>query len=213
MSSTTLYRLSGSTLLIGGVLAAIGTVGQAFNDNPLSPLWMPVSLAVAIGLLLVLLGLPAVYSRQMKRTGVFGLIGFILFFLACIQFAGSSGLTDLVLLPWVTQLVPGALNNPPLTFILFFLVAKLLILIGSIVFGIATLRAGVLPKGSAILLLVGSVLFIVGGRIHAVPYFDFFGEILFFLSFAWFGFALRASSRQEVEQEPSSAPSATQIRA
>lgn len=213
MSSSTVYRLSGIALLIGGVLAAIGTIGQAFNDTPLSPLWIPVSLAVSIGLLLVLLGLPAVYVRQMRRAGMLGLIGFILFFLACVQFGGSSGLTDFVLLPWVTQLAPGGLNSPPLTFILFFLVAKLLTTIGSIVFGIATLRAGVLPKGSAILLLVGSVLFIVGGRIHVIPHLDFFGEILFFLSFVWFGFALLALPRKEMEREPSPTPTGKEVRA
>jgi hypothetical protein len=213
MSSTTVYRLSGIALLIGGVLAAIGNVGQMFNDNPLSPLWIPVSLAIAIGLLLVLLGLPAVYVRQMRRAGTLGLIGFVLFFLACVLFGGSSGLTDIVLLPWVTQLAPVGLNNPTLAFILFFLVAKLLIIIGSIVFGIATLRAGVLPKGSAILLLVGSVLFIVGGRIHAVPYLDYFGEVLFFLSFVWFGFALLALPRNEMERETAPAPTGTEVRA
>jgi hypothetical protein len=213
MSSTTVYRLSGIALLIGGVLAAIGNVGQMLNDNPLSPLWIPVSLAIAIGLLLVLLGLPAVYVRQMRRAGTLGLIGFVLFFLACVLFGGSSGLTDIVLLPWVTQLAPVGLNNPTLAFILFFLVAKLLIIIGSIVFGIATLRAGVLPKGSAILLLVGSVLFIVGGRIHAVPYLDYFGEVLFFLSFVWFGFALLALPRKEMERETAPAPTGTEVRA
>jgi hypothetical protein len=213
MSFTSVYRLSGIALLIGGALAACGVIGQAFDDNPLSPLWMPVSLAIAIGLLLVLLGLPAVYARQVRRAGMLGLIGFILFFLACVQFGGGSGLTDIVLLPLVTQLSPGGLNSPPLTFILFFLVAKLLIVIGSIVFGIATLRAAVLPKGSAILLLVGSVLFIVGGRIHVIPYLDFFGEILFFLSFAWFGFALLALPRQETGREPSPAPAGTEVRA
>ena len=213
MSSATVYRLSGIALLIGGTLAAIGTIGQMFNDNPLSPFWIPVSLAVAIGLLLVILGLPAVYVRQMWRARTFGLIGFILFFLACVQFGGGGGLTDIVLLPWITQLAPGALNNPPLTFFLYFLVSKLLILLGSLLFGIATLRAGILPKGSAILLLVGGVLFIVGGRIHAVPYLVYLGELLFFLSFVWFGFALLSSSRLEVEREPSLTPTGSEVRA
>lgn len=210
MSSTTLYRLSGIALLLGGGLAAVGTIGQMLNDNPLSPSWAPVSLAIAIGLLLVLLGLPATYIRQMKRAGTFGLIAFILFFLACLQFGGASGLTDMVLLPWMTQ--SGGLTHAPLAFLLYFLIAKLLILIGSIVFGIATLRAGVLPKGSAILLLVGGVLFIAGGRIH-VPYLDYFGEVLFLLSFVWLGISLLSLPRREVEREPVPVRADTEVRA
>jgi hypothetical protein len=210
MSSTTLYRLSGIALLLGGGLSVIGTIGQLFNDNPLSALWIPMSLATAIGLLLVLLGLPAVYARQMKQAGMLGLIGFILFALACLQFGGGSGLTDLVLLPLVTK--SGGLNSASIAFILYFLIVKLLLLAGSVVFGIATLRAGVLPKGSAILLLVGGVLFIVGGRVH-IPYLDYFGEVLFFLSFIWLGTSLLSVTRREMEQEPASMRAGTEVRA
>lgn len=207
MSSATLYRLSGIVVFIGGGLSAIGTIGQLFNNDPLSPFWTPTSLATALGLLLILLGLPAVYTRQMKQAGVFGLVGFLLFFLACVQFGGGSGLADLVLLPWATKI--GGLNSAPVTFILYFLVIKLLLLVGSILWGIAMLRAAVFPKGSAILLLIGGVLFILGGRVHVIPNLDFIGEILFFLSFVWLGFSLLALSRKEMEHEAVSAPPGT----
>ncbi len=211
MSSTTIYRLSGIALLIGGVLAAAGNVGQAVFDNPLGPFWILVSVAIDIGLLLVLIGLPAIYALQIERAGRLGLIGFVLFFVACLRFSGASGLTDIVLLPWVMQSVPGGLDNPPVTFTVYFLIGKLAILVGSIVFAIATLRAGVLPKGSAILLLIGGVLFILGGRVRAIPRLDYFGEVLFFLSFAWFGWALRSLRRPAMEQQPSLTP--TEVRA
>ena len=198
MSSATVYKVSGIILLLGGSLSVIATIGQAFNDNPLSPTWIPTSLIMAVGLLMVLLGLPALYVRQMKRSGGFGLVSFLLFFLACLQFGGASGLTDVVLLPWMTQ--NGGLANAPLAFIMYFFVSKLLILVGSILFSIATLRVGLLPKGSAILLLVGSVLFILGGRVQAIPYLEYIGEVLFLLSFLWFGQALWLHSGDAPEQ-------------
>lgn len=210
MSSSTVYRLSGMSLLIGGLLAAIGVVGQAIFSNLFSPMWSLVSASVYIGLLLILLGLPAVYSRQMKRAGKLGLVGFILLFTACAQFGGSSGLFDIVALPWLTKM--NAFTTMPLSFILYFLIVKLFILVGSIVFGIAALRSGTLPKGSGILLIVGAVLFIFGSRVHFIPYLDYLGEALFFLSFAWFGSSILSQPHQESESQPVGIPTGTEAR-
>ncbi|SRR5579875_11227 len=190
MSSTIMYRLSGIALGIGGVLAVIGTLGEALDNEAFGPFWTPSAIVTAIGLLLIVLGLPALYARQSPQAGRFGAFGFVLFFVASIVFAGSSGLTDLVLLPWINHLAPSALDNPPLAFILYFLIAKALVLVGSVVFGIALLRAGVFSKASAILLLAGSVLFVVGGR---VPYLSYIGEALFFVALIWLGATLLAS--------------------
>jgi hypothetical protein len=209
MLSSTVYRLSGVSLLIGGLLAAIGVVGQAFFPDLSNPVWSLVSASLYIGLLFVLLGLPAVYTWQMKRTGKPGLIAFILFFIACAQFGGSSGVFDIVALPWLTQ--ANAFNNLPMSFILFFLIVKIFLLVGSLVFGIAALRTGTLPKGSIILLIVGAVLFVLGGKVRAIPYLDYFGEMLFCLSFVWFGSVLL--SRQEVEVRPAPASTGTNARA
>ncbi|HEV2654442.1 MAG TPA: hypothetical protein VGT82_05765 [Ktedonobacteraceae bacterium] len=209
MVTSTIYRLSGISLLIGGLLAALGVVGQAFFPDLSSPVWSLVSASTYIGLLFVLSGLPALYAWQMKRAGKLGLIAFILFFLACAQFGGSSGVFDIVALPWLTQ--ANAFNNLPMSFILFFLIAKIFLLVGSLVFGIAALRSGTLPKGSIILLIVGAILFILGGKVRAIPYLDSFGEMLFCLSFVWFSSVLL--SRQEVEARPAPAASGTNARA
>ncbi|HLY31148.1 MAG TPA: hypothetical protein VKQ36_08960 [Ktedonobacterales bacterium] len=200
MSSATIYRLSGIALLIGGIFSAAGNIGQALDSDAFGPLWIPASLAIAIGFALILLGLPALYSRQMKQAGLLGLIGFALFFAACVQFGGGGSVTDLILLPWVTRLAVGALNNPPLAFILYYLISKILILAGSVVFGIALFRADVLSKGAALLLPVGSILLIAGGR---VPYLEYIGETLFFAALAWLGASLLSALRTEASPAPS----------
>jgi hypothetical protein len=87
MSSTTMYRLSAISLLIGGGFAAIGAIAQAFlAEDYFSPLWIPVAALIFIGTLFVLIGLPALYLRQMKQVGVLGLIGFVLLFFGFAMF-------------------------------------------------------------------------------------------------------------------------------
>ena len=70
MSSTTLYRLSGIALLIGGGITALGTLVQTFlTEDFVNPLWIPVAICLFAGTLLLQIGFPAVYLRQMKRAG------------------------------------------------------------------------------------------------------------------------------------------------
>lgn len=206
MSYTNLYRLSGIALLVGGVIAAIGALAQMLlSEDYLSPLWIPVASSIFIGTLLLQIGLPAVYVRQMKRVGVLGLIGFILLFCGTAQFGIGFRFFDLVILPWFGK---SADINPPLNFILYSLSAVVLLLVGSILFGIATVRAGVLPKGPVVLLLIGLILNRIGGH---VPHLQDIGGILFYLSFAWFGFALLSLLQPEVEQELALATSRTNV--
>ena len=68
MSSTTLYRFSGVALLIGGVLAIIGQLLLTTAD-PGTPLWIPGSWLTLAGTLLVILGLPGLYFKQVDRAG------------------------------------------------------------------------------------------------------------------------------------------------
>ena len=208
MSSTIVYRLSGIALLIGGGLAAIGAVAQTFlSEDYLSPLWIPVAVSIFTGTLLVQVGLPALYARQMKQAGVLGLIGFLLLFCGFAQFGIGFRFFDIVILPWFGK---SADLNPPPSFIFYSLSAVALLLVGSLLFGIATLRAAVLPKGPIVLLLVGLVLNRLGGH---VPHLQDIGGVLLYLSFAWFGLALLSLRRRKVEPEPVPAPTGTHVRA
>src|SRR5438105_6567797 len=79
MSSTTSYRLSGIALLMGSALSAIGYILSVFaSGNDLQSLIF--SLMTLLGSMLVLLGLPGMYTRQARRGGILGLLGFLLVF-------------------------------------------------------------------------------------------------------------------------------------
>ena len=208
MSSTTLYRLSGMALLIGGGLTTIGAIVQAFlSEDYSSPLWIPVAVLIFIGTLLVQIGLPAMYMRQRDRIGLLGLIGFILFFFGFAQFGIGFRFFDMVILPWFGK---SADINPPLNFIVSSLSGIILLLVGALLFGIVTIRSGIFSKFPMILLLVGLILNRIGGH---VPHLQDTGGILFYLSFVVLGYALLSLLRQEGKIRQSTASPEIPVRA
>src|SRR5260370_16583098 len=86
MSSRTLYRLSGGTLIVGSLLLSIGTVltstlyGNATPQQILSLSWLLVGLMIFIGSLLFVIGLPGMHLPQAGRPAVLALSSFILLF-------------------------------------------------------------------------------------------------------------------------------------
>ncbi len=87
MSSTTLYRFSGVALLIGGVLAIIGQL-LLITADPGTPLWIPGSWLSLAGTLLVILGFPGLYFKQVDRAGLLGMIGFVVSFVGFLFLVG-----------------------------------------------------------------------------------------------------------------------------
>src|SRR5260370_18070901 len=88
MTSRTLYRLSGGTLIVGSLLLSIGTVltstlyGNATPQQILSLSWLLVGLMFFIGSLLFLILLPGMYLRHAARARVLCIFGFSLLFSA-----------------------------------------------------------------------------------------------------------------------------------
>jgi hypothetical protein len=199
MSSRTLYRLSGISLLIGGLLTALGVIPIFFiGDAPGSTIAASIALLRVLGGMLIVLGLPGMYARQAERAGLLGLVGFLLtlFYILILGVAGDT--INAFVMPFLASQAPALLKGPqPSGLIAFFIVGGLLGFVGGILLGIATLRAAVLARWASILLIIGAVLTFAGNFL--LPIIGTVGVVMFLVGLAWLGFGVW-SYRQPVIQ-------------
>jgi hypothetical protein len=168
MRDGTLYRLSGLSLRIGGFCTALfwilALVVGSFAGAGVTrhPLWVPEQLMHVAGALFTLFGLIGLYAAERRRAGQLGLVGFVLAVLGTALFLGD-GLIALIIFPAVADRAPellgteGALNQG--TALAAFILIAATTMIGYLTFGVASLRAGLFPRGAVILWIVGAVLF------------------------------------------------------
>jgi hypothetical protein len=168
MSSTTLYRLSGISLLLFAVISVIAGLMTLLFDSSLSaspstiqnPLWSPYWSLVFVTLVLVLFGLPAFYLRQARGHGsVLGLIGVFLVVLG--SALGMAMVAYFVsILPLLAEKAPNLINAGfyETSFGVFGLFSAVLGIIGPFVLGIAVIRAKVFPPLVGVLLIVSGIL-------------------------------------------------------
>jgi len=100
---------------------------------------------------------------------VLGLSGFILFFIAGLMFGVGASVLNTFIVPWLathglTQ------SNGPLTpaLGLYFLLGAFILTAGGILFGLATIRAGIFSRWAGLLLIIGVVVGL--GRFLPIPY-------------------------------------------
>jgi len=200
MSSTTLYRFSGVALLIGGVLAIIGQL-LLITADPGTPLWIPGSWLSLAGTLLVILGFPGLYFTQVDRAGLLGMIGFVVSFVGFLILVGIQTFDAFVSPALAANAATKSMADTAaiLPLLAFELLCGLLLIVGPLLFGIATIRAGVLQRWAAIILIVGSVAAIITVALH--NWNEISGAILY-LAFACFGFLLL--SKRGVQEKVSS---------
>jgi hypothetical protein len=189
VSTTTLTRAAGLAAVAGGLLF----IGVQINHSPLDVTlvttteWAVRSTAKALFAVLSLIGITGMYLRQVRLTGVLGLLGYLLFgagFLVIL----SIEAVGVGVLPALAHAEPGYVNDvlaaatggiaagdvgllQPLS-----LVGSLTYLAGGLLFGIALVRADVLARWAAALLAAGAlapiailVLPQINERLFAVP--------------------------------------------
>lgn len=201
MTSSTLYRWAGYTLIIGAILLVIGEWTHPANAvaNVTTGAWATSHDVLLLALLFGIPGFFGLYARQAKETKGLGFVGFVLIFIAMVLLVGivyfEAFINPVVVKEapaFVEKMLAGQLSGPlmtvlPLTGIAFSL--------GWLLFGWATARAGVLPRTAAYLALVGGVLLGLEPLFQSVPYLGKLAALIFGLGTLWLGYALTAEKR------------------
>jgi hypothetical protein len=151
LATTQLVRLSGMSLMMGGLIATGAWVFHAIVDpgrgGYAEPWWLPLNFALSCGAILMALGLPGLHARQASRAGVPGLIGLVLLF---------SGL----LLAYVGVQTLEAFSRPQIPASIGTLagIAGPVFFFGILITSVVTWRAGVYPRAIAVALAVAALL-------------------------------------------------------
>jgi len=170
MSTAKLIRWSGLALMLGGIAFAVRLITHPPGETAqyaFYPLWVPSHLIGSIALILISLGLVGLYLRQSEKVGRLGFIGFILAFAGVTLTAGALIYLSVVLVPFLAVQGLDSLVDPkgPLfassAAQLAVGLPGLSLLLGVLLFAIATLRARVIPRWGAWLVILAIPLGIV----------------------------------------------------
>jgi hypothetical protein len=212
ISTAALMRLAGFSAFLAGL--AIVVMGMFHPANEFAyvttPTWIIVHIfATSLGFFGVL-GLAGLYARQVEKAGWLGLIGFLLFSLwmtlvGIFSFIEAAVLPHLAIEfpPFVTGFL-GMLSGIPSQVDLgamptMWNISSPMLILGSLLFAIATFRAKVLPRWSAVLLALGSLLVPVGSLVST----ELASKIIMIpmgLGLAWMGYALLTERRAQVSE-------------
>jgi hypothetical protein len=203
ITNANLIRLAGLSAVVAGLCYVL--VGIFHPPNALSSVtstrWAAVHVLACAMSFFGVLGLAGLYARQAVKSGWLGLVGFVMLSLWFVLIMGFS-FVEAFVLPHLATVTPsfvegwmGMFNGDPSKIDLGVLptmwtLSAPLYILGGLLFGIATFRARILPRGAAVLLALGTALAPVAGLLPldsqpkiAIPA---------GLALAWLGYALMA---------------------
>jgi hypothetical protein len=207
ISAAALMRLAGLSAVLAGLSIIIMGLFHPENDPAYvtTPTWIIVHIfATSLGFFGVL-GLAGLYARQAEKVGWLGLVGFLLFS-GWMALQMPFSFLEAAVLPHLASEYPqfvagflGMFNGTPSPVNLGILptlwnISTPMLILGVLLFAIATYRARVLPRWAAGLLALGCVMIPVGA---IVPH-DLQAKIILIpigLGVAWMGYALLAERR------------------
>jgi hypothetical protein len=171
MSTTTLSRLSGLTLMAAFALTLIGgmlnpVIGGDSHAAPslAQPFFPAAHLLLFLGEICLLMGLPALYASIAPRTGLLGLSGFVLYFFANATLASFVSAYEAFIVPvLVADPATSALVTPDgalpssAPFAVLQGVGGLVYMLGLVLLGIAVARSRVMPRWTGALMAASPI--------------------------------------------------------
>ena len=184
MQLSALQKSGGISLILGSVfllaysilfplLLPMNNMLTDFTSLVLNPNWIWITVVAFAGILLMIFGFAAVYSKLYAESGLAGLLGFI-----CIEIAYIFQACKVT---WEIFLWPVIASNQMSLFLLrdfviknsapvaaFRWIAGLTILFGIILFCIALIRSKNFPKIGGILIFIGAFLYGLGPLLSVI---------------------------------------------
>jgi hypothetical protein len=148
-----------------GILSVALVPSDYAVNAVLGSLWTPIHAVLTVSYMLFLFGLVGFYLAQADQAGRPGSIGFVLTFFGTLLL-----MAQVVVAAWVLPVIATQPSAPKTAFEMFDLAGPLPAFsavvfaayvpagIGLVLLGIATMRAGVLPRWAGLLLIIGTVL-------------------------------------------------------
>src|SRR5215212_9602029 len=185
MSSSNFARTGGGLAsAAAGILLLVGHLLNLGGDPEYGTVLGSSSVLTAH--VLLVFSLVALYAAQAEQSALLGILGMVLSVVGTtlasgvvlVEIAGASGVE--------VEAVTGAGISGALS-----LLGGLAFLIGLILFGVATMRAGVFPRWAGLLLIVGDVVSGAGGFAGAAAtIFEVVGALITCAAFVWLGLSL-----------------------
>lgn len=224
LTTSTLMRLAGVCAVVAGIIfAAIQPIHPAdVVASVTTSTWAIITTAKTAMCLLFLLGITGIYARQAHAAGWLGLAGFLLLTITW-WLMTAFVVAEAYMLPVLAADVPkyvdgllgmsfGRASEVDLGALptIYNLLVGIPYMLGGLLFGIATFRAGILPRVPAVLLAVAATLTPAAvllphaqQRLAAVPV---------ALALAWLGYALWSERSAAPASETASANGRAQLR-
>ena len=210
-SASTLMRLAGVSAILAGLCFIVIGMFHPVNvpASVTTATWVNVHIfATALGFF-GLFGMAGLYARQAEESGWLGLVGFLLFSAWMTLVSGFSFVEAFILPRLATEspafvaAILGMFSSVPSQVDLGILptlwnISGPMYILGPLLFGIATFRAGILPRWAAALLVLGAVLVPVGALVP--PEFQPKIMVPVGLAMAWLGYALVTERREKVSE-------------
>jgi len=211
ITASTLMRLAGLSAMVAGLCFIVLGMFHPLNipSSVTTATWVNVHIfATALGFF-GLFGMVGLYARQAEKTGWLGLAGFLLFSAWMTLVTGFS-FVEAFILPRLATVSPafvegilGMFSSAPSAIDLGILptlwnISGPMYILGPLLFGIATFRAGILPRWAGALLVLGAVLVPVGALVPP----EFQPKIMLpvGLAMAWLGYALFSERRAQASE-------------
>jgi hypothetical protein len=207
ITASKLIRWAGVSAMAAGMLYVV--VGLFHPVETLSTVtttqWIVVHALASIMCFFGVLGMAGLYARQAERAGWAGMAGFVLFSLWFALMLGFTSAEAFILPPLASTaptfvegflgLFTSTASEVPLGVLptLWLLTAPLYML-GGLLFGIATFRAGILPRWAAGLFALGTVL--GPAAVLLPPEHKSLVAVPVGLALAWLGYALWSERRE-----------------